>query len=173
VIIALLLVILFATSVFKVLPATVLLAPGQSPIGQPSQLILPVAALVLGVAPYLIRLVRGSVIDVYESEYVRTARLKGVPESVVLRRHVLRNALVPGIQGTALSLAYLTGGVVVIEQVFNYPGLGSALVDAVKNRDLPVVQIISLIFAACYVVFNLAGDLLTVYVSPRLRTANA
>ncbi|GAA4232179.1 ABC transporter permease [Actinomadura meridiana] len=170
-IIALLLVILFATSVFHLLPGTVLLAPGQNPFSNVEQLVLPVVALVLGVLPYLTRLVRGSVIDVYESEYVRTARLKGVPERVVLRRHVLPNALVPAIQGTALALAYLTGGVVVIEQVFNYPGLGSALVDAVNNRDVPVIQLICLIFAVCYVVFNLIGDVLTVYVTPRLRTA--
>ena len=160
-IIALLLVILFATSVFKVLPSTVLLAPGQNPLSDVQQLVLPVIALVLGVLPYLSRLVRGSVIDVYESEYVRTARLKGVPERVVLRRHILPNALVPAIQGTALALAYLTGGILVIEQVFNYPGLGSALVDAVNNRDLPVIQLICLLFAICYVLF----------VTPRLRTA--
>ncbi|WP_243726905.1 ABC transporter permease [Actinocrispum wychmicini] len=171
-IIALLLVILLSTSVFPLLPGTVLLAPGQSPLSNVSQLVLPVIALVLGVLPYLARLVRGSVIDVYESEYVRTARLKGVPERIVLRRHVLRNALVPAIQGTALALAYLTGGTVVIEQVFNYPGLGSALVDAVNNRDFPVIQLICLIFAACYVIFNLLGDVLTVYVTPRLRTAS-
>jgi peptide/nickel transport system permease protein len=170
-IIALVLVILFATSVLHLLPATALLAPGQNPLSDISILVLPVVALVLGVLPYLARLVRGSVIDVYESEYVRIARLKGVPERVVLRRHVLRNALVPAIQGTALALAYLTGGVVIIEQVFNYPGLGSALVDAVNNRDIPIIQVISLIFAAAYVVFNLIGDLLTVYVTPRLRTA--
>ncbi|WP_243710690.1 ABC transporter permease [Actinomadura sp. KC216] len=172
-IIALLLVILFATSVFHLLPGTVLLAPGESPFGNIEQLVLPVVALVLGVLPYLARLVRGSVIDAYESEYVRTARLKGVPERVVLRRHVLPNALVPAIQGTALALAYLTGGILVIEQVFNYPGLGSALVDAVNNRDVPVIQLICLLFAACYVLFNLLGDVLTVYVTPRLRTAGA
>ncbi|WP_243718970.1 ABC transporter permease [Actinomadura sp. KC06] len=172
-IIALLLVILFATSVFHLLPGTVLLAPGQSPFSNVEQLVLPVVALVLGVLPYLARLVRGSVIDAYESEYVRTARLKGVPERVVLRRHVLPNALVPAIQGTALALAYLTGGILVIEQVFNYPGLGSALVDAVNNRDVPVIQLICLLFAACYVVFNLLGDVLTVYVTPRLRTAGS
>ncbi|WP_064745155.1 ABC transporter permease [Pseudonocardia acaciae] len=172
-IIALILVILFATTAFQLLPGTVLLFPGQNPLSNVTQLILPVAALVLGILPYLARLVRGSVIDVYQSEYVRNARLKGVSEPVVLRRHVLRNALVPAIQGTALALAFLTGGVVIIEQVFNYPGLGSALVDAVNNRDLPVIQVICLIFAASYVVFNLLGDVLTVFVTPRLRTAGA
>ncbi|WP_246019115.1 ABC transporter permease [Saccharothrix australiensis] len=170
-VIALLLVILLSTTVFPLLPATVLLAPGESPLADPAQLVLPVTALVLGVLPYLSRLVRGSVIDVYESEYVRTARLKGVPEGAVLRRHVLPNALVPAVQGTALALAYLTGGVVVVEQVFNYPGLGSALVDAVQNRDFPVIQSVCLVFAACYVVFNLLGDVATVWVTPRLRTA--
>jgi len=171
-VLGLILVILFSTTVFHVLPGVVLLAPGQNPLSHPRQLILPVTTLVLAVFPYLTRLVRGSVIDVYEAEYVRMARLKGVPERVVLRRHVLPNALVPAIQGAALTLAYLVGGIVVIEYLFNYPGLGSALTDAVSSRDLPVIQAIVLIFATAYIVFNLLGDLLTVYVTPRLRTAD-
>ena len=98
------------------------------------------------------------------------ARLKGVREHVVIRRHALRNALVPLIQGSALTLIYLTGGIVTVEYLFAYPGLGSALTSAVQARDMPVVQGIVLLFAASYVFFNLAADLLTVYVSPRLRT---
>lgn len=172
VIITLLLLVLFATTVFHILPATVILSPGQNPLTEWRALILPVAALVLGVMPYIALLVRGSVIDVYESEYVRMARLKGVPERPLLWRHVLRNALVPAIQGSAVSMAYLVGGVVVVEQVFNYPGLGTALVSGVDDRDLPVVQAIALIFGASYVIFNLIGDILTVYLTPRLRTAD-
>ena len=170
-VIGLLLVIVFSTTVLHVLPGVVLIPSGQTPFSNPSQLVLPVATLVLAVFPYLARLIRGSVIDVYGAEYVRMARLKGVPSRVVLRRHVLRNALTPGIQGAALTLAYLVGGIVVIEYLFNYPGLGSALMEAVKSRDLPVIQAIVLIFATAYIVFNLVADLLIVYVTPRLRTA--
>ncbi|MGH8966550.1 MAG: ABC transporter permease [Actinomycetes bacterium] len=133
-------------------------------------LVLP--AIALGAIPLaiIVRITRASVLDVVHEDYVRTAEAKGLFERTITRRHVLRNALVPAIQGTALALAFLTGGVVIIEQVFNYPGLGRALVDAVNNRDLPVIQVICLIFAASYVVFNLIGDVLTVYVTPRLRT---
>jgi peptide/nickel transport system permease protein len=172
-VVGLILVILFSTTAFHWLPAVSVLVPGQSPLSKPSALVLPVASLTVGTVAYLSRLVRGSVIDVYQSEYVRMARLKGAPEGVVLRRHVLPNALVPAIQGTALALAYLTGGVVVIESLFNYPGLGSGLSGAIASRDLPQIQAIVLIFAAAYVVFNLIGDALTVYATPRLRTEEA
>ena len=88
----------------------------------------------------------------------------------MIRRHALRNSVVPIIQGSALTLIYLTGGIVTIEYLFAFPGLGSALATAVQSRDLPVVQAIVLLFAASYVIFNLLADMLTVYVSPRLRT---
>lgn len=172
-VIGIVLVVIFATSVFHILPSVVLLSPGQGPLQAPKQLILPVGTLVLAVFPYLSRLVRASVIDVYESEYVRMARLKGAPDRRILWRHVLPNALVPAIQATSLTLAWLSGGIVVIESLFNYPGLGTALEDAVQQRDLPTIQAIVLIFGAAYVTFNLIGDLLTVYLTPRLRTANA
>ena len=164
------LLILLATSVFRVLPAVALIGPGESVWQHPRELALPVLTLVLTVVPYLARLHRATLVDVLESEYVQMARLKGLPERVVIRRHALRNALVPLIQGSALTLIYLTGGIVTIEYLFAFPGLGSALANAVGSRDLPVVQGIVLLFAASYVVFNLAADLLTVYVSPRLRT---
>ena len=124
----------------------------------------------LAVVPYLARLQRAAMIDVLESDYVQMARLKGVPERTVLRRHALRNSVAPTIQGSALKLVYLTGGIVAIEYLFAYPGLGSALADAVPSRDLPVVQAIVLLFAAGYVLFNLLADVLTILVTPRLRT---
>ena len=169
-VIGILLVTLFATQVFKLLPSVSLIAPGQNPLSSPTALILPVATLTLAVVPYLSRLVRGSMIDVLASEYVTMARLKGLRPHTILIRHVLRNALVPAIQGTALSLAYLLGGVVTIEYLFAYPGLGSALIAAAGERDVPVIQAICLIFAAGYVIFNIVADLLTIYVTPRLRT---
>ncbi len=93
--------------------------------------------LVLAVVPYLARLQRAAMIDVLESEYVQMARLKGVRERTVIRRHALRNSVVPIIQGSALTLIYLTGGIVTIEYLFAYPGLGSALAAGVQSRDLP------------------------------------
>src|ERR1039458_2699668 len=96
---------------------------------------------------YLYRLVRASMIDVLGSEYVGMAKLKGMPPRVVVVRHALRNALLPAIQGSGLVLGWLLGGVVVVENVFQYPGLGSALTDAVENRDLPVIQAIVFVFA--------------------------
>jgi peptide/nickel transport system permease protein len=98
------------------------------------------------------------------------ARLKGLHERTVIRRHALRNSVVPIIQGSALTLIYLTGGIVTIEYLFAFPGLGSALAAGVLSRDVPVVQAIVLVFAASYVVFNLLADVLTICASPRLRT---
>jgi peptide/nickel transport system permease protein len=115
--------------------------------------------------------VRASMIDVLESEYIAMARFKGMPERIVMRRHALPNALIPVIQAASLMLTWLLGGVVVIEFLFRYPGLGTALSDAIANRDLPVIQGVVLIFAAGVVLFNLLADVLTVYLTPKLRTA--
>jgi peptide/nickel transport system permease protein len=165
------LVILFATTVFQLFPAVALVTPGTSPLSQPSTLVLPVATLVIIMVPYLYRLVRASMIDVLGSEYVAMARLKGMPQRIVIVRHALRNALLPAIQGSGLVLGWLLGSVVVAETVFQYPGLGSALTDAVHNRDLPVIQAIVMIFATGIVVFNLIADLLTILLTPKLRTS--
>jgi peptide/nickel transport system permease protein len=110
-------------------------------------------------------------VEVLESDYVTMARLKGLPERTVMLRHALPNAIVPAIQVSAFQLAWMAGGVVLVEYVFAYPGIGAALVDAVGNRDVPTVQALSLIIAAVYVVLNLAADVTTILVTPRLRTA--
>jgi peptide/nickel transport system permease protein len=110
-------------------------------------------------------------IEVLESDYVEMARLKGLPEREVVLRHALPNALVPTIQAIALSLAFLAGGIVAVEFVFNYPGIGAKLVDAVQNRDMPVAQAITLLIAAVYIGVNLIADVLSILVSPRVRTS--
>jgi peptide/nickel transport system permease protein len=148
-----------------------LLPPGEPIAAHPQFLVLPTATLILAVVPYMSRIMRASVIEVLESEYVRMARLKGMSRRVVLLRHVLPNAIVPSIQVTALQLAWLAGGVVVVEFVFRYPGVGQALVDAVANRDIPVVQAVTLLIGAAYVGLNLIADVLTILATPRLRTA--
>lgn len=170
-IIGILLVMVFATTVFQVLPAVSLIPPGSGALSHPNVYILPVATLVLAITPYLGRLVRGSMIEVLESEYVRMARLKGMTERRILYRHALPNALVPMIQGIAVTIGYLAGGIVAVEFVFGFPGVGTALLQAISERDIPVIQAVTLLLASVYVIVNLVADILVVYVSPRLRTS--
>jgi peptide/nickel transport system permease protein len=164
------LVVLFATTVSHVLPAVSLIPPGGKPWDQPVALILPVLTLVIAVTPYVARIMRASMIEVLESDYVEMARLKGLSERIVIQRHALPNALGPTFQVIALNLAYLAGGVIVVEYVFNYAGIGGALRDAVSNRDLPVIQALAMLIAGLYVVLNLLADIATILVTPRLRT---
>jgi peptide/nickel transport system permease protein len=169
-VVAVLLVIVFSTTVFHWLPAISPVPPGDRPWEYPKGLVLPVATLVIAVAPYVARIMRASMIEVLESDYVEMARLKGLPERTVLVRHALPNAIGPVFQVIAINLAYLAGGVVVIEYVFNYPGIGSSLQDAVVNHDIPVVQALAVLIAGVYVVLNLLADVATILVTPRLRT---
>ena len=165
------LVLLFATSVFHWFPAVSLLPPGEKAWEDPKVVVLPAATLVLAVTPYISRIMRGSMVEVLESEYVTMARLKGLSERTVIWRHAVPNAIVPAIQVIALELAYLAGGIVVVEYVFSYPGIGAALVEAVANRDMPVVQTVTMLAAGVYVAMNLIADLATILVTPKLRTA--
>ncbi len=165
------LILVFSTSGLQWLPAVSLLEPGRQAWQSLDVVVLPAATLVLAVTPYISRIMRGSMVEVLESEYVTMARLKGMPERTVIWRHAVPNAIVPAIQVTALQLAWMAGGVVVVEFVFSYPGIGAALVDAVANRDLPVVQAVTMLAAAVYVGLNLLADVATVLVTPKLRTA--
>lgn len=165
------LVLLFATEVFHAFPAVSLLGPGQKAWDDPEVVVLPAATLVLAVVPYISRIMRGSMVEVLESEYVTMATLKGLPRRTVIWRHAVPNAIVPAIQVTALQLAYLAGGVVVVEFVFSYPGIGAALVEAVGNRDMPVVQAVTMLAAGIYVGLNILADVATILVTPKLRTA--
>lgn len=136
-------------------------------------IVLPVIVLTMVMTAHILRTVRSSVIETLDSDYVQMARLKGVPYWRMVFRHVLPNALLPAINVVALTIAWLLGGVVVVEKVFNYPGLGHYMIDAISDRDLPVVQAIALILAAVYVGVNLAADMLTMALNPRLRTLRA
>ena len=135
-----------------------------------SDIILPIVTLALVMTAHILRMVRTSVIAVMASDYIQMARLKGVPYWRMVFRHVLPNALLPTINLVALTIAWLLGGVVVIEVVFNYPGLGRLTINAIADRDLAMVQAIALILATIYVGLNLFADLLTLVVNPRLRT---
>jgi peptide/nickel transport system permease protein len=166
-----LLVALFSTSVFKIFPAVTLASPGTRPWDSPEGMVLPVATLVVAVTPYVSRIVRATLLEVLDSDYVELARLKGIPEPVVMRKHALLNAIVPGIQVVALQLAWLAGGVVLVETLFSYPGVGRQLVDSVRNHDVPMVQALSMIIAGVYIVVNLVADVLSILLTPRARTA--
>ena len=170
-VIALGMVIVFATVVFHALPAVSIIPPGQTAWSSPKLLILPVATLILATIPYTIRMLRASAIEVLESEYVAMARLKGLTSRRIILRHVIPNALPSTVQVIALVFSWLAGGVVLVEYVFNFPGLGQAFVDAVSNRDVPVVQALALILAGFYVVMNLFADLAAVLLSARTRTS--
>jgi peptide/nickel transport system permease protein len=170
-VVGVLLVIVFATTVLpQFLPAVTLIPPGGAPWDDPRGMVLPVLTLVLAVTPYVARIMRASMIEVLESDYVEMARLKGLPERVVIIRHALPNALGPTFQVIALNLAYLAGGIIVVEYVFNYGGIGSGLRDGVFNHDIPVVQALAMLIAGIYVVLNLLADVATILVTPKLRT---
>lgn len=164
------LVTLFATSVFQILPAVTMSPPGSRVWEFPMQLVLPSLALAFVVTPYVARMTRATMIEALESGYVEMARLKGVPERRVVFRHALPHAVGPIAQVVAIQLAWLAGGIVVVEYLFRYPGLGVALIDAVNYRDVQVVQAVSLLIAAVYVVVNLLADLVSIAANPKLRS---
>ncbi len=170
-VVAIALIIVLSTVVWHVLPAVSLLAPGVYAWSQPELLVLPVTTLVIVIAPYILRMMRAAMVEVLESEYVEMARLKGVPEWRVVLVHALPNAIAPTIQVIGLNFLYLAGGVVVVEYVFNFPGIGQALVNAVNGRDIPVIQFIVLTLAAFYVAMNIVTDVIALLATPRRRVA--
>lgn len=151
-------------------PAIVLTPADAQPLEFFPEFILAAVVLTMLMVAHIMRMVRSSVIDVMASDYVQMATLKGVPYWQIVFRHALPNALLPAINIIALTVAWLLGGVVVVEVVFNYPGLGRLLIDAISGRDLPVVQAITLIVAATYVAINLIADILSLALNPRLRS---
>jgi peptide/nickel transport system permease protein len=170
-VVAIALVILFATVVSQILPAVSMLPPGTWAWQQPELLVLPVATLVIVIFPYIFRMMRGAMIEALESDYVEMARLKGLPLWRVLLVHALPNAVPPTVQVIGLNLLYLAGGIVVVEYVFNFPGIGQGLVSAVSNRDIPVIQLIVVILATFYVFMNIVTDVAALLATPRRRIA--
>ncbi|CAO3440684.1 ABC transporter permease [Azospirillum endophyticum] len=134
-----------------------------------SHLVLPVVTLVLMLLARIARLTRSSMIDVLQTNYVKFARAKGMPESVVILRHALKNALLPTITVLAIDFGLILGGVVVIETIFSYPGMGRLLLFAIQRHDLPLIQATILIVSAAYCLANLTADLLYAFVNPKIR----
>lgn len=152
-------------------PAVTILPPSASVLDILPNIILPAIVLSFVMTAHIMRITRASVIDALTSDFVQMARLKGVPERQIIWRHMSPSALIPAINVIALTVASLLGGVVVIEQVFNYPGMGTLMLQAIYDRDIPLVQAIALIFAIIYVAVNLLADILVVLLDPRLRTS--
>lgn len=165
------LIILFSTVVWHLLPAVSLLPPGTYAWNSPQLLILPVATLVIVIVPYIMRMMRAAMIEALGSDYVEMARLKGVPEWRIVLLHALPNAIAPTIQVIGLNFLYLAGGIVIVEYVFNFPGIGQELVYAVDDRDIPVLQLIVVVLAAFYVFVNILADVIALMATPRRRIA--
>ena len=164
------LLIAFIAVTLKLLPPTSIIESGGA-LSNPRLLVLPVLTLCLTASPYVIRMVRAGVSEAMGADYVQMARLSGIPERRVVLRHALRNALAPTVQVLALTVQYLIGGIVIVETVFAYPGLGQGLVQAVVARDIPTVQGVAMLLAAIYIVINIVADLVVVLLIPKLRTA--
>jgi peptide/nickel transport system permease protein len=129
---------------------------------------LPAIALILVIIAHMMRMTRAAIINLLASPYIEMARLKGVPPGEVILKHALPNAWAPIVNVIAFNLAYLVVGVVVVEVVFVYPGIGQLMVDSVTSRDIPVVQACALIFAGTYILLNLTADIISIVTNPRL-----
>jgi peptide/nickel transport system permease protein len=151
------------------LPASSSIAPGSSFVEAFPFLVLPALTATFVLLAYIVRLTRAEVIEQLNRPYVRTAVLKGLSWPTVVFRHVLRNALLPTITVIAISIGWLIGGIIVIENVFNYPGLGRLLLSAVANRDFPLIQAVTMIVVFGVVLSNFTADLLYALLNPRIR----
>jgi peptide/nickel transport system permease protein len=153
----------------KAFPITATTQPGASPLTQLDHLILPVIPLVLVLFGYIARMARAGTIEALNSDYARTAILKGLPRSVVIRRHILRNSLLPTITVIATQTGYLIGGLVVVEVLFNYQGIGRLIFTAANGKDFPMLEAGVLTVGAVYMVATLIADVLYSLLNPRLR----
>jgi len=162
--------ILLFFSGLHLLPPVSLISPGDSAFSQPKELILPVLTL-LGVSSASgVRLLRAGMIETLRQDYVRMARLNGYPERRVIWRHAVRNALGPSITIMAQNLQYLLGGIVIVESVFTYPGIGTLFVNAVTAHDVTEIEGIAVTLAAAYILINLLADFAVLLLVPKLRT---
>jgi peptide/nickel transport system permease protein len=142
---------------------------GSGFLGHLHSMILPALTVALGLAPILIRSLRASLLEVLESEYVTTARSKGISEKRVMRKHALRNAIISTVSVLGVNIGYLVGGTLVIEQVFALPGIGQLMINSIFQRDFPVVQAVTLVFAVMVVLVYLLTDVVHALLDPRVR----
>lgn len=165
--VAYLLILVFALKLAWFPPLSII-HPDTGLLDRAYQAFLPAVTLTLAIAAHMIRMTRASIVSLLSSPYIEMARLKGLESRRVILRHALPNALGPIANIVALNLAYLVVGVVVVETVFSYPGLGQLFIDSVAKRDIPVVQAVCLIFASTYILLNLAADVVAAVTNPRV-----
>ena len=151
------------------LPSTSSLSEGEGFFHWTYVLAMPIAVLTIESLAHLTRITRSSMIEVLKTSYVRTARLKGLPKRLVIYKHALRNAMLPTVTVIAFNIGWMLGGVVLVEQVFSYPGLGSLVLFAIEQRDTPLLQASMMFVASGYCIANLLADLAYVLLDPRIR----
>lgn len=160
--------IMFLAVKFPIFVSLASISPGMSFLDRLYVIALPTLTLVLVIVAQMMRMTRAAIINLLASPYIEMSRLKGARPLQIILRHALPNAWAPIVNVIAINLAYLVVGVVVVEVVFTYPGIGQLMVDAVSKRDLPVVQGCALVFAATYILLNLLADIVTIVSNPRL-----
>jgi len=168
---ATLLLILLASPEWPLFPAGGFVAPSEDMAGFLRHVILPAGTLGLILMAHISRQVRSEMSEVLASEHVRAARLKGLRARRVIWRHALPNAMAPAVAVISLDIGYLLGGIIVVEEIFAWPGLGRTLIYALQNRDLPVIQAITLTLAVVYALSNLLADIVISWLDPRVRHA--
>ena len=163
-------VFIFSVGIFEWFPAVSILNPGERIWDQPEKLVLPALTLIVVTTPYMFRMVRAATIEALTSDYAEVAQLKGASPLRLLFCHALPNAVAPAVQVFGLNLLYLAGGIVLVETVFQFPGIGLTLVEAVRTRDVNVLQFIVVLLAVFYVSLNILTDLVVLLTTPRRRS---
>ena len=164
--------IVILSSTLGWLPSSSIVLPGTSPLARPEILIMPVLTMTAVLFGYIMRMTRANIIEALETNYVRTAILKGLPRWQVIWRHAVPNAMLPTISVVSINVGWMLGGLIIVESVFGYPGLGLTLINAINRRDLPVLQAVALLVAGTYAVSNLVADLMYVWLNPRIRISS-
>jgi peptide/nickel transport system permease protein len=167
------LLILGGASFLHWLPPVIYAPLVQAPLQNLKQMAFPTLALALSLVAVIMRMTRSSMLEVLGQDYIQTARAKGAPEARVVLRHALQNALIPGVTVVGVQFGYLLGGSVVVEQIFGLPGLGFMLLNAIYQRDYPVVQGTVVFVALFFILVNLAVDLVYGALDPRVRYESA
>jgi peptide/nickel transport system permease protein len=165
-----LLIVVFSLTL-HLAPASAQIPTGASPVSVLPALVLPALTLTVTLFAYISRMTRASAIEVLGSDYVRTAVLKGLPTSMVVAKHVLRNALLPTVTVIGAQIGWLVGGLVVVERLFGYPGLGDLLLFAALNKDVPLLEACVMVVASVYMLSNLVAEVLFGVLNPRIRYA--
>ena len=163
--------ILLLSTTFDLLPSSSIILPDTSPLTTPKILIMPALTLTGVLFAYIMRMTRANVIEMMQTNYVRTAILKGLPMHRVVLRHVVPNAMLPTISIIAMNFGWMLGGLIIVENIFAYPGLGQLLLRSIQTRDVPLLEALALIMAATYAISNLLADISYTMLNPRIRLA--